>query len=111
MAIQPIDLQTLFTQIDKIGKEQSLQKEGVQIQAALQGMQIQKKTEERARSVNETQDTGQGSEGVKDRGPRGRGGGAPSKDNTEGSDKEGEEWEDPAVIWESYLGKNVDLSG
>jgi tRNA U54 and U55 pseudouridine synthase Pus10 len=110
MAIQPIDLQTLFTQIDKVGKEQMNQKEGVQIQAALQGVQIQKKTDERDHSVNETRDAGEGAEQIKDRNAR-QGGGYPSgrqaggKDPDESGDRESPFIRDPA------LGKNIDISG
>jgi hypothetical protein len=60
MAIQPIDLQTLFTQIDKVGKAQSAQREGLAVQQAIQGVQLQRKTEEQIQSVNEAQDTGEG---------------------------------------------------
>jgi hypothetical protein len=71
MAIQPIDLQTLFTQIDKVGKAQSAQKEGLAAQQALQGVQLQRKTEEHIQSVNEAQDTGEGAEKINDHGQRG----------------------------------------
>ena len=44
MAIQPIDLQTLFTQVDKVGKAQSAQREGLAVQQAIQGAHLQEKT-------------------------------------------------------------------
>jgi hypothetical protein len=108
MAIQPIDLQTLFTQLDKVGKSQANQKEGLQIQQALQDVRIQQKTEERIRSVNESQDTGEGTEGVKDRSPRNQNDReAPPRGNREGEDAE----EDRPVICDPDLGRNIDLSG
>ena len=58
MAIAPIDLQTLFTQVDKVGKAQTAQKDGQAIHQAIQGAQIQRKTEEQIQQVNEAQDTG-----------------------------------------------------
>jgi len=67
MAIAPIDLQTLFTQMDKVGKTQAAQKEGQVVQQAIHGEQIQKKTEELIRQVNETQNTGDGAEKINDR--------------------------------------------
>jgi hypothetical protein len=111
MAIQPIDLQTLFTQIDKVGKDQMNQKEGVHLQAALQSVQIQKKTDERDHSVNETRDAGEGAEQIKDQNPRRQGGEYPSgrqageKDPGESEDRESPFIRDPA------LGKNIDISG
>ena len=71
MAIQPIDLQTLFSQVDKVGRTQMAQREGVAIQQAIHGAELQRKTEEQMQAVNETQNTGDdGAEKVKDRGPQ-----------------------------------------
>jgi hypothetical protein len=115
MAIQPIDLQTLFTQVEKVGKSQASQKEGLAVQQALQGIQIQKKTEERIQSVNETQDTGEGVEKVNDRDPR------KNKEDEEerekngqagaGETEEGEGEDNCAVIRDPALGRNIDISG
>jgi hypothetical protein len=115
MAIQPIDLQTLFTQIDKIGKNQASQREGMQIQQALQGIQTQQKTEEQIRSVNEAQNTGEGgAERVKDRNGRGRSPGDQGREE----DRETAEGDDPPrperpayVIRDPGLGQNIDFSG
>jgi hypothetical protein len=113
MAIQPIDLQALFSQLDKVGKIQASQKEGAQLQQAIQGAHIQQKTEERIQSVNESQDVSQGPEKLKDRPPRKgretepRGGydedGGLSDDDASGAD--------PSVIHDPALGKHIDLSG
>ncbi|MDR0689747.1 MAG: hypothetical protein LBG08_05735 [Spirochaetaceae bacterium] len=111
MAIQPIDLQTLFTQLDKVGKNQAAQKDGLHIQQALQGDQIQRKTDERIQSVNESQDTGEGAETIKDRNPRknndeeqqGR------EDQDEGSPEEPQK--KPWIFRDPDLGKNIDISG
>jgi hypothetical protein len=111
MAIQPIDLQTLFTQLDKVGKEQLNQKEGYQIQQALQGDQIRRKTEERIQSVNELQDTGQGAERVKDRSSRkGQDQEPGEKESASGTPGSADE-EEPSVIRDPALGKNIDVSG
>jgi hypothetical protein len=66
MALQPIDLQTLFTQVDKVGKNQALLREGQQIQDSMNQIQNQKKLEENIQSVNETQDMGDEAEKIKD---------------------------------------------
>jgi hypothetical protein len=116
MAIQPIDLQALFSQVEKVGKLQASQKEGAQLQQAIQGAHIQQKTEERIQSVNESQDVSQGPERIKDRSAR------KDRDNAEqerGYDDDGEAIddtdlrpdEDPSVIHDPALGKHVDLSG
>ena len=110
MAIQPIDLQTLFTQMDKVGKSQIAQREGAAIQHAIQGVQIQRKMEEHIQSVNETQNTGDdGAEKVKDRPAQKEGkesGDGKKKENRRGNPEE----EDIPVISDPRLGRNIDIS-
>jgi hypothetical protein len=112
MAIQPIDLQTLFTQLDKVGKTQAAQREGQHIQEVLQQIQSQKKIEENVQAVNEAQETGEGAEKVKD----GKGQGASNQGGgkEKAGEKEGEE--SPAdskagFIRDPTLGRNIDISG
>ncbi|MDR0389383.1 MAG: hypothetical protein LBH73_04890 [Spirochaetaceae bacterium] len=108
MAIQPIDLQTLFTQIDKVGKTQAEQREGQAIQQSLQSIQMQKKNEIKNESVNEARDSGEGAERIKDKDKNpGSGGGEGEKKKRE------EDAEAPArpVIKDPSVGKIIDLSG
>jgi hypothetical protein len=111
MAIQPIDLQALFTQVEKVGKEQANLKQGLQLQQSIQGAHLQQKAEERIQSVNESQDTGRGTDRVKDRSPRKR-----REYEEDGADDEPLSTDlradaDASVIHDPALGKNVDLSG
>jgi hypothetical protein len=107
MAIAPIDLQTLFTQVDKVGKTQIHQKEGNILAQAVQGAQLQKKTTERIQEVNEAQNTGEGSEKVNDRAQR---------EHTDGKKKEKEDEEKTeekqAVfsLQDPRLGKRINIS-
>jgi hypothetical protein len=108
MAIQPIDLQTLFTQLDKVAKLQSTQREGAAMQQAIQGAQLQRRTEDQIKAVNEAQNTGEdGAEKVKDRGPQAHDGGKGKKQ--EGEKPEQEEAK-AAVIHDPSLGRNIDIS-
>lgn len=110
MAIQPIDLQILFTQLDQVAKSQSMQKEGLQMQQALQNVQIQKKTEERTHAVNESQ-TAEEVERIKNQNQRRQdGGGGNPKERHEGGEAEGC-GEDQSVFQDPFLGKNIDFSG
>ena len=114
MAVQPIDLQTLFTQLEKVGKLQASQKEGLAIQQSIQSLQMQKRTDEHIRSVNEAQDTGQGAEEINDQNAR-------KRRNEEASDDEGKKGDDEhennaargktVVFRDPALGKNIDFSG
>jgi len=108
MAIAPIDLQTLFTQLDKVGRTYASQREGQAIQQAVQGIQIQKKTEEQIQQVNEAQNTGEGAEKIKDRGHDQK-----QKQNSgKKNDRESkEEDEQPvSVLRDLSLGRNIDIS-
>jgi hypothetical protein len=112
MAIQPIDLQALFTQVEKVGKEQANQKQGLQLQQSIQGAQEQQRTDHRIQSVNASQDTGQGPERVKDRSPRKHreyDGDGEAADEADQADLRPES--DSSVIRDPALGKNVDVSG
>jgi hypothetical protein len=113
MAIQPIDLQTLFTQMDKVGKVQAAQREGAQLQASLQGLENQRKAEERVQSVNEAQNTGDGAEGINDNAGRGAfGEGRKRKNSGETGEEEDDQKEKHAeIIRDPALGRNIDFSG
>jgi hypothetical protein len=55
MAMTPMDLQKLFAQVDKIGKEVSDEREGVALRAAMEGDAQAKINGERAKSVRATE--------------------------------------------------------
>jgi hypothetical protein len=110
MAIQPIDLQTLFTQMDKVAKSQNAQREGLAVQQAIQGAQLQKKTEQQIRAVNEAQNTGDdGAEKVKDK-PQNNGGQGKSGGNKKKEQEKAEKEETKASIIDPRLGRNIDIS-
>ena len=108
MAIQPIDLQTLFTQMDKVAKTQSAEREGLALQQAIQGAQIQRKTEANIQAVNETQNMGDGAEKVKDRGAQGQEGGKGKKKDQE--EESSPEKNHASFISDPSLGRNIDIS-
>jgi len=111
MAIQPIDLQAIFSQIDKVGKTQAFLRDGQQIQDSLHQAQTQRKLEENIQSVNESQNMGEESAKIKDenrKGAHANQGGA--KDKQEDSSEE-EENGKPDLIRDPSLGRNIDISG
>ena len=108
MAIAPIDLQTLFTQVDKVGKTQALQKDGQTLQQSMQGVQLQKKIQEQIEQVNEAQNTGEGAEKVNDQNKGSAGG---EKQNSGKKEKGQQETEGRvSVLKDPSLGKNIDIS-
>ncbi len=111
MAIQPIDLQTIFSQLDKVGKTQADQKEGVAIQQSLQTLVDAQRLQERIQSVNETQDPDQGAEKVKDRQGKKNTGQGPSGKREESGEDETPQASEIEVVRDPNLGKNIDVSG
>jgi hypothetical protein len=108
MAITPIDLQTLFTQLDKVGKTQASQREGLALQQSMQAVQLQKKTNEQIQQINEAQNTGEGAEKIND-----HGGGSGQGQKNSGKKKEQEQEEKNntvSVLNDPSLGKNIDIS-
>jgi len=111
MAIQPIDLQTLFSQLDKVAKAQLAQREGLAIQQAVQGVQIQRKANEQAKTVHEVQNTGDdGTEKVNDQGRKGHGDGKGEKKNVQQGASNWQKQVPSSVFRDPGLGKNVDIS-
>jgi hypothetical protein len=108
MAIAPIDLQTLFTQLDKVAKTQSAQRESQVIQQAMQGVQLQRKTEEHIEQVNEAQNMGEGVEKVNDKKQNDKDKGEEKRKNRESAEKEDED--NPSVLRDLNLGKKIDIS-
>jgi len=113
MAIQPIDLQILFTQMEKVGKEQSGLKEGAQLQQSILGATEQKKLDEKVKSISETPDTGEGMEKITDKAGRRERRGTRDSPGREGTDSDGakQSGDQAEVVKDPALGKNVDLSG
>ena len=110
MAIQPIDLQAIFSQVDKVGKNQAFMRDGQHIQETLQQAQIQRRLEENVQSVNEAQEMGDETEKIKD--DRGRGA-LPGKGDGRGKQEEEEEGmeNDSSLIRDPSLGRLIDISG
>jgi hypothetical protein len=109
MAIAPIDLQTLFSQLDKVSKTHASQREGQAVQQAIQGVQLQKKLEEEINQVNEAQNTGEGAEKIKDRGNEPNSeqkNNGKRKNNSQNDDNK----ETAFILRDLSLGNNIDIS-
>jgi hypothetical protein len=108
VSLVPIDLQTLFSQSNTVGKEQAVQKEATPTAQSLQGSQLVQKTEQRDNDVNETPTQEEGSEKVKDRARRGA-----ERRRRQAAPRRPAGTEPPAkdVVRDPELGRNVDISG
>ena len=68
MPFLPIDLQTMFAQMNQVGKEQAIQREVSPLLQSLQGSELVKRAEHQGTEVNETHDVGDGLENVNEEG-------------------------------------------
>jgi len=91
MAIAPIDLQTLFTQVDKVGKAHAAEREGQANQQTMHGIQLQHKKEEQIQQVNEAQDSGEGTEKINDHSQRQKNANSSHRKDSENEEEETEE--------------------
>ena len=110
MAISPLDLQTLFTQMDKVGKQEAAQRDGAAILQSVQQARQQQQTDERVRSVNEAQNTGEGSEAIKDRNGGRAGQGQEEEKNLSPEETEETAEKEDGIIRDPDLGRNIDVS-
>ena len=110
MAIAPIDLQTLFSQVDKVGRSQSAAREGQALHQSIQGVEIQRKTDEHIRQVNETQNMGEGVEKLNDSAQNHGSGENGNKGKRQHEEIENEEGRKLRVISDPSLGKKIDIS-
>jgi len=106
MPLLPIDLQTLFTQLSHVGKEQAVQKEALPHAQSLQAAQLVQRAEARDAAVNETRQQDEGPEQVRDRKRRER----------RSREKPHARAESPRpveadVVSDPALGRHVDLTG
>ena len=110
MGIAPLDLQTLFSQVDKVGKAQAAQKDGQVLHQVMQGVQIQKKADEQMLQVNQAQNQGDGADKVKDRGPNHGHGGEQGSGKNKNRNENPEEEKKHSYFNDPNLGKKIDIS-
>ena len=109
MAIQPIDLQVLFSRLDQVGKEQAAQKDVTVHHQAVQGSEIVKRTEHQDHSVSETRQVEQ--DGVRKIGEDKKKRSSPRRSQGESGKKEDEDDAKREVLRDPFLGRNIDITG
>jgi len=110
--LRPLDLQTLYMNLDKVGKEQALSKEAQALAQANQVLKMQKEHDQGQHAVTKVNATteGEGSLAVQADGQQAGGEAPRHKSRKPGSEEPEEEQEDKA--WkDTRLGNHVDLSG
>jgi hypothetical protein len=107
MSIKPIDLQTLFAQLEQVGRGQSADRDGQAIKQAVQGAAAQQKQTEDAKGIQKPEAPGEGAEKIRDR-EAWQGQGGEEKQEMSNKKKSSDEAE---VITDPELGGHVDVSG
>lgn len=115
MPIKPIDLQTLFTQMDRVGRERAAEKDGAVLQQSIKGAVMQQKAEEAAHAVAkapETEDNADQKVAIRDDEASGQDRRKDARDGKRKKDGEAEEeGSDDGVIRDPRLGGNLDILG
>ena len=109
MAIQPIDLQTLFVRLSQVGREQSAIKQAVAQNQVVTGNEIAQRSQDAGHTVHESSEVSEGPETVNDEEQRQGGGANRNRRERENSDEQTAE--DEQEFRDPDLGQNIDLRG
>jgi hypothetical protein len=107
MALAPIDLQSIFTQMDKVGKEQALAKDGAVLSQQIIGDNIRLRNLEKMETVVQLQDAdeGPGKTNVQDENSSGQ------KQQDGGKKKRNSNYENTgSFVSDPNVGQNIDIS-
>jgi hypothetical protein len=111
MPLLPIDLQTMFSQMARVGTEQAMQRDVPPLYQAAQAAELVKRAEQEDKSVNQPRQTGEGPEKVKERNPRGERGKPQGRAGKAAKTQEAAPAPKRDVVEDPALGHHVDLVG
>ncbi|MEM5948639.1 hypothetical protein WKV44_08795 [Spirochaetia bacterium 38H-sp] len=109
MSLQPIDLQTLFTRLQEVGREQGGAKELPLHAQSVQAEEMVKKANQESHSVKQTSKAGEGPEKIKDEKSNQQ-----QKEEREKKKEHEKGKQDSAavmIVKDSDLGNNIDILG
>lgn len=109
MSLQPIDLQTLFTRLQDVGKEQGGAKEIPLHNQSVQAEEMVKKANQESHSVKQTSNLGEGPEKIKDNDKK-------KKNQEESGEKKQDDKKNThdtkkIIVKDANLGNNIDILG
>ena len=111
MAIQPIDLQTIYTQLDKVSKSTVAQQQGAHLARAIQQDEQQKQELLRSETVKELRSDNEGIAPVDEREGGNQQGQKRGKKQNERGDSQDEKDRGQFLFTESHLGQHIDVTG
>ena len=107
MAIQPMDLQVLFSRLGQVGREQAAQRDMLIQSQAVTASEIAERSEEQDRRVSNLDTEDEGPEKTGDEGS----GAAAGEQEEEEPQSEHEESDKTEVFRDPDLGQNIDITG
>ncbi|MBN2439826.1 MAG: hypothetical protein JXJ04_00715 [Spirochaetales bacterium] len=110
MPLLPIDLQTMFSHLNQIGKDQAVQKDAAHLHQSLQGMEIAKDAKVKDESVNETDEIKEGIEKIKDE-EKNKGNETKAEQKKREKEEADKKNEEKQFFKEPYLGHHIDITG
>lgn len=109
MAIQPIDLQTLYSQLENVSKGVAAQQQGAQLHSVLQNEDRSRKLQEQKKAIEEAKNQNESTL------VRKREGNAKKNETTDQQKKDNEEMipeeTKSEVITDPGLGRHIDITG
>lgn len=111
MAIQPIDLQTLYSQMEKVGKQQGAEQQAVSANRESQQLVNKLETEKNLSSVRQSEALKNDNIAVSRDGEKQDGQPAFLKKKKDGNNGKEDDQSAPNYITDPALGKKIDISG
>ncbi len=105
MSVRPIDLQTLFSHLNQVGKDQAHERNAAALQQAQQGQSMVKNAEQADHHINQTEKTEEGLNSVSDEGAQNNPEQKSGKRDKDEEEKKNNFFKDPD------LGHNLDIIG
>ncbi|MBQ1949388.1 MAG: hypothetical protein II367_04445 [Treponema sp.] len=109
MGVQPIDLQTMYSQISNVAKQVSHVEQGIQLSKSMQQTDIVKANTEQAKKVQQTGEDSKSSS-VNQNGRNGAAFQNKKKKDSENPQPETQENSDKYRLKEDYLGQHIDIT-
>lgn len=108
MALNPIDLQTMYSQLNNVAKQAASQ-QGVQLAQAMHQVDLTHKAQEDAKKVTKTEENSKSSN-VNSNGHNNTEERNPSKNTKQESSEDKTENSRKSSLKESYLGQHIDIT-
>lgn len=110
MSVQPLDLQTMYSQMANVAKQVAHSEQGVQLSKAMQQVDVIKQNKEESLKVQQAGEDAKSS-GINKDGRNNQNFNSPNeKKKEESKDDIPEEQSDKYRIKESYLGQHIDIT-